>query len=214
MLIVFTKAPVPGRVKTRLMPDLTPGQCSELQDAFIQDIISKFSARPDLDIMICHTPDDTALYFTRFGVKLFPQGSGEFGERICRCLNRAVSMGAPKVFLIGSDIPHLEPVELEHALEALDSADMVFGPAEDGGYYLVGIKKRVSHAVFMEIPWSSAATLEVTEAKAHALGIRTARLKKYFDIDTFDDLKRLRVRDCMKHTARILQRLGIRSEPA
>ncbi len=216
VLIVFTKAPVPGRVKSRLMPHLTARQCAELQNAFIKDIMSKFSSRYGLDVVICHTPDDASSYFTRFGVELFPQGSGDLGERMYRCLNRAVSMGAPKVFLIGSDIPHLDPVELDHALIALDSAenpaDMVFGPAEDGGYYLVGIKdsSKVNRAVFTDIPWSSDITLKVTEERARALGIRTVRLKSYFDIDTFDDLKRLPVERCMKHTLSMLEKLGIR----
>lgn len=220
VLIVFTKAPMPGKVKSRLMPHLTPRQCAALQEAFIQDIMAKFlltgfSDRQNVDVVICHSPDEASSYFTHFGVDLFPQGSGDIGERMYRCLNRAVSMGAPKVFLIGSDTPHLDPVELNHALIALDSveqpADMVFGPAEDGGYYLVGIKGKANLAVFTDIPWSSSTTLEVTEKRASAMGLKTVRLKSYFDIDTFGDLKRLPVGSSMKHTTRILQRLGIHS---
>ena len=217
--MIFTKAPVQGKVKSRLMPQLTPRQCAELQDAFIKDTIVKFSGanffgsgfsgREDVDVVICYAPDEASSYFTRFGMELFPQGSGDLGERMYRCLKRVISMGAPKVVLIGSDIPHLDPVELDHALAALDSADMVFGPAEDGGYYLVGLKGSVNRAVFMDIPWSSATTLEVTETKARAIGIKTARLKSYFDVDTFNDLKRLPVECYMKYTARILEELGL-----
>jgi rSAM/selenodomain-associated transferase 1 len=189
-LVVFTKEPKPGQVKTRFMPAFTGDECAALQEAFIADVLDKFAGRIDISVSICFTPDNSR-YFERFGLPMFPQGDGGLGRRMFIALDRALSSGAEKAVLIGTDMPHIDCGAIDDALAALDNADVVFGPADDGGFYLVGMKKPVCSAVFAGIEWSTPKVLRQSEEAARAAGLATARIKPGFDIDTPGDLARL-----------------------
>ncbi|MBI5142035.1 MAG: TIGR04282 family arsenosugar biosynthesis glycosyltransferase [Nitrospirae bacterium] len=189
-LVIFTKEPKPGLVKTRFMPTLTADECAGLQEGFIADVLDKFAGRDDIAVSICFTPDNSR-YFELFGLPAFPQGDGDIGGRMFRALHRVMSFGAEKAVLIGTDMPHIDSGAIDDALAALDSADVVFGPADDGGYYLVGIKKPACSAIFTGVEWSTPHVLAQSEDAARAAGLATARIQPGFDIDTPEDLARL-----------------------
>jgi len=209
VLVIFARAPAPGRTKTRLMPHLTAEQCALLQDAFIHDAVDKFSALPGLKVVIGITPDDSAGYFRKFGLDLIPQGQGDLGSRMFRCLDRALSDGARRAVLTGTDIPHLSPGRIQDAINALEGSDMVFGPAEDGGFYLVGTRRGVVRGVFENISWSTAETLLQAELRAKDCGFSTARIGADFDVDSIGDLKRLPRESLGENTLRLLDELAV-----
>lgn len=208
VLIIFTRAPEPGRVKTRLMPFLSPGQCARLHDAFIRDIVEKFAGRKDLDLRIAFTPAGSEAYFSSYGIELIPQGGGDLGDRMARCLEQALSGGASKAVLIGTDVPHLSPDAVNDAFIKLDDYDLVFGPAEDGGYYLVGARERLPVGLFKNVNWSSPETLAQTLERARDIGASAARIQEYFDVDTPEDLERLTALEPGPHTRDCLGKPG------
>lgn len=206
VLIVFTRAPEPGKVKTRLMPVLSPTQCARFHDALIRDMVEKFAGRRDLDLRIAFTPAGSENYFSRFGVELMEQGCGDLGERMARCLRIALSGGARKAVLVGTDVPHLSPDTVNEAFLKLDKSDLVFGPAEDGGYYLVGVRERFPEGLFENVSWSKPETLVQTMERASSLGASIARVGKYFDVDTPEDLELLRLASLGHHTRACLNK--------
>jgi rSAM/selenodomain-associated transferase 1 len=128
------------------------------------------------------------------GTTFRPQRGDDLGERMHNALADAGAAAARQVLLVGSDLPSLPPSHLSDAFTALASHDVVFGPSEDGGYYLVGVN---AHAVaaatslFQEIAWGSEAVLAQTLSAAEAVGLRTTLIPRAFDIDTREDLLRL-----------------------
>jgi rSAM/selenodomain-associated transferase 1 len=129
------------------------------------------------------------------GTTFTPQRGDDLGDRMHNALTDACAAGARQVLLVGSDLPLLASSLLSDAFAALESHDVVFGPSEDGGYYLVGVN---AHAVaaatslFHEIAWGSDSVLAHTLSAADALGLRTTLIARAFDIDTREDLLRLR----------------------
>ncbi len=122
--------------------------------------------------------------------RVAPQGEGDLGERMHRAFVEARADGVERALLFGSDIPGLSPRVLERAYQALDDHDVVFGPARDGGYYLVGLREPQPR-LFAELRWSHAQVLELSRARATALGLRVALIERLGDIDEPADLPRL-----------------------
>jgi rSAM/selenodomain-associated transferase 1 len=142
-----------------------------------------------VDTFISYSPPEEAGYFSGFGPRTFPQSGGDIGERMYNALGKVLGEGYVKAVLVGVDIPGLSTSTVLRAFELLADSDMVFGPARDGGYYLVGLKKP-AREIFQGIPWSTARTLGETLRKAYSLGYRTAFTETLSDIDTVEDLKR------------------------
>lgn len=185
-LAVFAKAPVPGRAKTRLSPPLGPADAARLCAAFVRDTARKASQlvpRPTLfhdggAAELQETLGDTAP-----NLAWAPQGDGDLGARLAR-------VPAP-CLILGTDSPHLPMQILRDALAALARADVVLGPADDGGYYLIGLRAP-RPALFENIAWSTDRVLAQTLALAQTLGLTTELLPPWYDIDTVADLRRLR----------------------
>lgn len=121
-----------------------------------------------------------------------PQGNGNIGARMRRALATAFNAGVARAVLIGSDIPGITTGILAAAFDHLRSADMVLGPASDGGYYLIGIRRSAwadgAHVLFSAIPWGTSRVLAVTQEKIDTLGFQASRLEILADIDRPEDL--------------------------
>ncbi len=119
------------------------------------------------------------------------QKEGDIGDRMFYAFEEQFGMCAQRVVLIGTDIPGLSASVLERAFQELLSRDLVLGPAEDGGYYLIGLNRRPNRALFTGIPWGSQEVLKSTLNIAKGLGFSVALLERLRDIDEPEDLKAL-----------------------
>ncbi len=127
------------------------------------------------------------------GMRCVAQRGHDLGARMANLIVDLLGAGHPAVLVTGSDLPTVPGAHLAEAARVLsgDDADLVLGPAEDGGYYLVGLR-RATPALFTDVEWGTAAVLEVTRARARALGLRVHLLPPWHDVDTVEDLARLR----------------------
>jgi rSAM/selenodomain-associated transferase 1 len=121
------------------------------------------------------------------GEDLWPQPSGDLGLRMAAAFDEAFRRGAARVVLVGTDLPFLAHEDVVGALEALARADVVLGPAPDGGYFLVALR-RPHPELFFGITWSTPGVLAATRARAGALGLKTRLLDSQPDLDTLEDL--------------------------
>ena len=192
LLVIVAKAPLPGTVKTRLLTRLTPREATDLYSCFIRDRVREFSRLKGMDLAIAYTPASEEPYFARFltnGFKLFAQQGRDLGERLHQVFTQNLGLGYEAVAIIDSDTPDLPRATVVQAFEWLsaESADAVFGPCKDGGYYLVGLRRPRSE-LFDDIPWSTPQVLSETLRKAETLGLNVRLLPEWNDLDTFEDL--------------------------
>ena len=192
LLVVVAKAPVPGRVKTRFLPELTLEEAADLYQCFIHDRITEISTLDGIDKAIAFTPArarETFAAFTPNGFQLFVQKGEDLGERLINIFLDNFAHGYEAVSIIDSDSPDLPKSIVLESFRILlsDRSDVVFGPCQDGGYYLVGMRKPHSE-LFKDIPWSTETVLQVTLEKAKKIGIKTELLSSWNDLDTFQDL--------------------------
>lgn len=192
---IMAKAPRPGDVKTRLCPPLSPAQAADLGRAFLLDKIAQVRALRGVTPAIAFTPEGEQALFERLapGFTLVPQRGNDLGARLHGTLDELLRRGHAAALAIDSDTPTLPSECLEQAVSVsgADDVDVVLGPTEDGGYYLVGVRE-ARRELFEAIPWSTAAVLTTTLARARAAGLRTLCLPSWFDVDTPADLERLR----------------------
>jgi rSAM/selenodomain-associated transferase 1 len=194
-LIVFAKEPVPGRVKTRLASVLGADEAAILHRTLTgRTLRVAADAAPDV-LELCCTPDHVHPILTALaggtGARLTAQGVGNLGERMARAVERVLASGVP-VVIVGTDCPVLSTTYLNQAGQALaGGADAVLGPAEDGGYVLIGLR-RYAPGLFDDIRWGG---VEVCDAQRHRLtqaGFRCAELPVLWDVDRPADLDRYR----------------------
>ncbi|MEO0649423.1 MAG: TIGR04282 family arsenosugar biosynthesis glycosyltransferase [Planctomycetota bacterium] len=198
-LIVFTRYPEPGSTKTRLIPALGPEGAAELQGLMTAHSLEAArafaAAAPNRRRVRVRFAGGTAgAMAERFGADLAyePQGEGSLGERLERAFEDAFALDGP-VLVIGADCPDLDAAYLEQAREALDQTPLVLGPARDGGYTLLGLRKPFPK-VFRGIDWSTERVLEQTRAIAARDGLATRLLPTLDDVDTPEDLARVEAR--------------------
>lgn len=205
-LVMFAKAPIPGEVKTRLCPPLTPDEAASLHGSFILDALERTShlAKPrrgkgrsgpaGIDRFVACTPSPQHAFFKvleqRHGVKLIEQVGDDLGARMEQAFAALFRKGYQRVILIGTDLPTLSEELCQQAFALLDAHDLVLGPALDGGYYLIGLKQQAPE-LFKGIPWSTPEVLNLTQEKATALGLKIGLLPSQRDVDTLDDLRAL-----------------------
>jgi rSAM/selenodomain-associated transferase 1 len=195
-IAVMAKAPVPGQVKTRLVPPLTQEEAAELYRCLLLDKISQVGTLSGIDPVLAYTPPEARTQMVSLAPQNFTlilQSGSDLGDRL-HCLSATLlEQSHPGVIIIDSDTPTLPPTFLLDALDRLQngSTDLVLGPAEDGGYYLIGLK-RPCRSLFDDIPWSSGAVLTETLRRASAQRLKVATLPSWFDVDTPNDLVRLR----------------------
>lgn len=192
LLVVVAKAPVPGTVKTRLVPHLSPKEATDLYRCFLQDRITTIQSLTGVALAIAYTPADARDAFVPFcqnGLRLFPQKGKNLGERLNNIFVEKLADGFNAVSIIDSDTPDLPVSAIQASFTRLmsDRTDVVFGPCYDGGYYLVGMR-RPHPELFANIPWSTDKVLANTLERAMDLGVRADLLSRWNDLDTIDDL--------------------------
>ena len=192
---VMAKAPRAGEVKTRLCPPLAPAEAAALYRCFLLDTIATVGALAHAQPAIAYTPDDARAEFAALapGFALVAQQGPDLGARLLSTLGRLLAAGHAGAIAVDSDTPTLPRDFLQRAVDQLagPGPDVVLGPTEDGGYYLIGV--RAAHReLFEDIPWSTAAVLDVTLRRAAKHGLHATCLPPWFDVDTPDDLERLR----------------------
>lgn len=136
-----------------------------------------------------YTPDEARAEVEglgRPGWRFRPQGPGDLGERLRRALGSAFGEGAREVVVVGTDTPAMERADLEAAWASLADRDVVVGPAVDGGYWLIGLRKECP-GLFTGIPWSTPEVLAATLGRAANLGLRVGCLRELRDVDTLED---------------------------
>lgn len=194
LLLLFTKPAQAGRVKTRLIGDLTPLDAARLHAAFLDDLLARLDGGDfELRIAWALDPGEELPAGPVPGVR---QQGNDLGERLYRALSAAAASGARAVAAVGSDHPTI-PLELvDQAFTAVEAGtDVALGPAEDGGYYLIALRSgAVSPRLFADVAWSTEQVLAVTLERCRELGLEVELLPPASDLDTPDDLRRLAAR--------------------
>jgi rSAM/selenodomain-associated transferase 1 len=195
-VLVFARAPEPGRVKTRLIPALGPEGAAALHEKLTLHALSVAKASGVGPVRMWCAPDAAHPFFLecrrRFALTLHAQGRGDLGERMARAFRTTLAQ-AWGALLIGSDIPAISADYLRDAQLQLREADAVLGPAEDGGYVLIGLRRHAP-ALFRAMPWGEPSVLAQTRRRLSALGLRRRELAPLRDVDRPEDLGRLPAR--------------------
>jgi rSAM/selenodomain-associated transferase 1 len=186
-LIVLSKAPVAGQVKTRLVPLLGREGAARLYRTLLEHTLDKLCTADLCPVELCCAPDSRHDFFatcrTRYPLVLTEQGQGDLGRRMSMAVAAALAQ-AESVVLVGADCPSMTGDDVDTAFQRLGAGDdVVLGPAEDGGYYLVGMKRH--HAqLFAAVPWGSAGVMGRTLQRIGALGLASSLLSTRADLDT------------------------------
>jgi rSAM/selenodomain-associated transferase 1 len=194
-LAIMAKAPRAGAVKTRLCPPLRPPEAAELARCFLLDTIERVRQVAGVQPIIAYAPAEALAQFEEAapGFALLPQRGRDLGERQSHLVEDVLGLGLQAALVIGTDSPTLPRECLDEAVSLVMAreVDVVLGPTEDGGYYLIGLRTPAP-ALFEGIPWSTPAVLSRILERAQRLGLRVACLPTWFDVDTGSDLERLR----------------------
>ncbi len=192
-IIVFAKAPIPGQVKSRLIPDIGPQAAADLHKELLNHTLKTAVNAALSQVELWCAPDTQHPFFAtcqkQFGVTLHAQQGAGLGERMHHALSQSSGVAT---LLIGSDIPSISAHYLASALQALLHGEpWVIGPAEDGGYVLVGCRES-DYRLFSDISWGEGDVLSQTMMKAADCGITPSLLKTLWDVDDRADLERWR----------------------
>lgn len=195
-LVVVARYPQPGTTKTRLARSIGHAETARLYRAFLSDLALKFAGR-EYDLYWAYTP--AGVDYAAFMASLVPsysshmyyfqQQGADLGERLLTAFRWTHERGYRNSIIIGSDLPHIHPAVVAQARIALEDADVVLGPADDGGYYLIGMRQ--PYDVFQGISMSTDQVLRMTIELAQRQGLRVSTLETLFDVDELPDLLRL-----------------------
>ena len=193
--MVFAKAPTPGRVKTRLVPALGEAGAAQLQRQLVERTLRTALAAELGPVELWCAPGTNDAFFAdcakQHGLSLRGQGEGDLGIRMARALEHVIAEGSPGL-LIGSDCPALTAEYLREAAAALAGGnDAVLGPAEDGGYVLIGLARSPLPQLFDGIVWGAATVMQETRSRLARLNWRWRELATLWDVDRLQDLERL-----------------------
>jgi uncharacterized protein len=194
-LIVFSKAPTPGQVKTRLTPTLSENDAARLHSHMLEQTI-KMAIESKLTSVELHcAPNTDHVFFAylrkKYSIPLQPQIGTGLGERMFNALSNALNIHSSAV-LIGTDCPEMQINYLQQAFDHLETErnDIVIGPVEDGGYVLIGAT-RIDKQVFEDIDWSTERVFTQSIEKINKLDWKYHKLDPIWDLDTAEDLQRL-----------------------
>ena len=191
-IVIFAKQPVPGRVKTRLIPALGAKGAARLAAAMLDETIAEARAT-GLEVELCGDPDASAWY--RGEAIATAQGDGDLGARLARAAKRVLR--DEPVLLIGADCPALDRLRLAGAARSLEEHDAVLHPAADGGYVLLGLA-RFDPSLFAGIAWSTNSVCAETIERVEALGWRLDLRETLADVDEPADLRSV-MPDVIRH---------------
>lgn len=193
-LAVMAKEPVAGTTKTRLCPPLTPEEATDCYTSLLLDTLDLMASVEGADPLIAYWPPRAWGYFRDIapdGFDFLPQVNSELSLGLKHVVASCLSRGYDEVVVMNSDGPTLPVIRLRDAFASLDDeqVDAVLGPSEDGGYYLIGLKRACPE--LFDVEMSTSRVLEHTLARADALGLRVVCLPPWYDVDTVEDLRRL-----------------------
>jgi uncharacterized protein len=201
-LLVIAKAPVPGRVKTRLTPPCSPVDAAALAAAALADTLAAVARSRVARRRVLVLDGEPGPWIPR-GFDVLPQRGHGLAARLAAAFG---DVGGPAL-LIGMDTPQVTPGQLDAGLRALDRVDAVFGPALDGGYWAIGMR-RADPAVFHDVPMSVPTTATVQRARLAELALDTIELPPLVDVDTITDARRVAAAAPATRFARALERVG------
>ncbi len=186
-LLLFVKNPIAGQTKTRLAQSVGHEKALKMYHQLMEHTRAQAAALSDIQRLLFYSnfiPAEDTWPSPPFDKRL--QTGHDLGERMKNAFQEAFDGGSEQAIIIGSDCPGVSTQLLEEAFAALESHDLVLGPALDGGYYLLGMK-RFYPSLFNAIAWSTEAVAEQTLAAAESLSLRTARLLALSDVDYLED---------------------------
>jgi len=190
VLIIFAKAPVDGTVKTRLIPEYSPSQAASIHQQLLEFVLERIAFLQGFDIELHCAPDQNHEFFkalkNQYQLKLKSQTSGDLGQRMNNTISQALTE-YKKVVLIGSDCPVIDSHYIQQAFNELEKKSTVLGPAEDGGYVLIGVTKLKSR-LFKDIDWGSEYVLQQTLDQLEPE--KPALMKTLWDVDRPEDVLR------------------------
>ncbi len=191
-IVMFSKAPEPGEVKTRLTSYMSDIDAASFHEAFVLDTLDSLVGIENSDIYIACHPDKEHSFFKEleesFDIKAFSQTGGDLGERMENALRYLRDNGHKEIVIIGSDSPTLPAEILDEAFERLKECELVIGPSLDGGYYLIGISGKIPD-LFCGIDWGTDKVFEETLQKAKENKLDFSVLPFWYDIDTIKELR-------------------------
>lgn len=190
-LIIFVKYPTPGQVKTRLGKIIGGREAAELYRIFVRETFALVKQISNCKIYVAFTPSQREESFDGIipkGFARFPQEGSDLGERMLNAFRHALAKTQP-VVILGSDSPTLPQNYVEQAFDRLTDSDLVLGPAEDGGYYLIGMKE-LHRNLFDNIVWSSDAVFRTTLHHAEELRLKVHLLPVWYDVDDLNTLRK------------------------
>jgi len=190
LLILFAKYPQASQVKTRLGKDLGDEKSAEIYRGLVEQIVAQTQpAAKDYQRALFFDPPDRAGDFQKWFPIIehqFPQEGVSLGDRLKNAFESSLKGRASRVVVVGSDCPYVDQSLIQRSFRSLDFHDLVLGPASDGGYYLIGLKK-LYYPLFQHISWSTGKVLSQTEDRALSLNLKIHRLPTLSDIDTLQD---------------------------
>ncbi len=193
-LIIFAKSPIPGKVKTRLTPHITPTEAAELYKSFIADIICSTRKLKCDQVAIAYTPSNAEATFHSIcgqSVNYLPQKGDNLGERMKNAFKLSFNEGSKRTVIIGTDSPTLPLSYIQKSFDVLKEVPIAIGPTFDGGYYLIGLSEQ-NDAIFDGIDWSTSKVFDQTLTRIQTINKQLYVLPPWYDVDTPDNLGFLR----------------------
>jgi len=217
-LLLFGRLPEPGRTKTRLEPALGKEGAARLYQAFLDDLTASHRWVHERELWIPDRPDAKRLLSARYpGCRVRIKAVGDLGVRVSSAFEAAFSESVDYAVALGSDHPTLPAGYVRTAFEALREVPLVFGPVEDGGYYVIGLGRSGwprARGLFEGSPWSRPELLGWSRARARDLDLGHVELPTWYDVDRPSDLSRLKADVAPgSTTAEVLSELGCQQLP-
>lgn len=193
VLIIFSKAPIAGEVKTRLQPDLSPDEAAAVHIALTQMTLARAFSLTLSPVQLHCSPNTDHPFFQKcaldYPLTLHDQHGCNLGERMLHAFSVALSHYR-YALLIGCDCPSLTATDISDAFQTLQQGyDVVLAPAEDGGYVLIGMNQP-HEILFTKISWSTPEVMSQTRRMANVAGLRVHELRCQWDVDTLEDWRR------------------------
>jgi rSAM/selenodomain-associated transferase 1 len=192
-ILLFAKEPIPGQVKTRLVPSLTPDEAAELATAFLRDLHATLSGIADVELVLA-IPDDSSADKVASTldseIRVVRQGPGGLGERVARATSREFEGSPRPVAVVGSDHPDLPRPLVEACLADARGGSVGWIPTEDGGYAAIALPRALP-SLFQGVPWSTGDVAAATRDNAARLDLELKDHGPWYDVDTVRDLQRL-----------------------
>jgi rSAM/selenodomain-associated transferase 1 len=194
LLAIFARAPVAGQAKTRLVPRLGSAGAARLALAFLDDTLVRTRGVAEARVIaLAGDPrhEGVVRLAAREGIAIAPQPEGDLGARMSSAIASGLAGGASRVVIVGSDAPLVPPRPIVDAFALLHESDVVLGPADDGGYWLVGARRAVPE-LFAAMPWGEHSVFDESVRRLLHGRISYAMVERFWDVDEPADLDRLR----------------------